>query len=210
MKRLTQSFLIVYSLIVTIVFTWCSYNVFNQKKNSIVSFDEIEAKQIRIIEPDGTLRMVLTNHDMFPGIIVKGKEEAFDRPQAGMLFFNDEGSENGGLIFSGYMDTDGKVKNSGGSLTFDRYGGNQELQLIGVNDSDYAFTGLIIRDSPPNENGFRRIWLGKDNNGKASLALKDAKGNDRILLEVDANGNASIDFLDEKGNVQKKLTSIDK
>jgi hypothetical protein len=205
MKNLSQKLLIAYSFVITIVFVWCTMKILNQKEIAKAIFDEIEVKQIRIVEPDGTLRMVLSNHDKFPGIIVKGKEEAFDRPQAGMLFFNDEGSENGGLIFSGYMDKDGTIKNSGGSLTFDRYGGNQELQLIGVNDSDYAFTGLIVRDSPPNENGYRRLWLGKDNDGTASLALKDGKGNDRILLEVDSSGNASINFLDEKGNVQKSI-----
>jgi hypothetical protein len=37
-----------------------------------------------------------------PPVIVKGKEHpefGEPRPQAGMLFYNDEGSENGGLIF---------------------------------------------------------------------------------------------------------------
>lgn len=205
MKNLSQIFLVAYSLVITIVFVWCTVKIVNPKENTKAIFDEIEVKQIRIVEPDGTLRMVLSNHDKFPGIIVKGKERAFDRPQAGMLFFNDEGSENGGLIFSGYKDKNGKIKNAGGSLTFDRYGGDQELQLIGVHDSDDAFTGLIVNDSPPKENMYQRLWLGKDNEGTASLALKDGKGNDRILLMVDVSGNSSITFLDEKGNVQKKI-----
>jgi len=130
MKKLTLTFLFVYSLFATATLICCLLELIKVGDNTKISFDEIEAKQIRIVEPDGTLRMVLSNHDKFPGIIVKGNEEAFDRPQAGMLFYNDEGSENGGLIFSGYMDKGGEVKNSGGSLTFDRYGGNQELQLI--------------------------------------------------------------------------------
>lgn len=205
MKNLSQIFLVVYSLIITLVFVWCTIKILNPKENTKAIFDEIEVKQIRIVESDGTLRMVLSNHDKFPGIIVKGKERAFDRPQAGMLFFNDEGSENGGLIFSGYMDKDGKIKNAGGSLTFDRYGGDQELQLMGVHDSEDAITGLIIRDSPPKEDAYGRLWLGKDSEGVASLALKDGKGNDRILLKVDVSGNASITFLDEKGNVQKSI-----
>ena len=87
MKSLSQKFLIVYSLVITIVFIWCTMKIVNQEENTKASFDEIEVKQIRIVEPDGTLRMVLSNHDKFPGIIVKGKEEEFDRPQAGMLFF---------------------------------------------------------------------------------------------------------------------------
>ncbi|MGM5470322.1 hypothetical protein ACS386_08590 [Flavobacteriaceae bacterium LMO-SS05] len=205
MKNLAQKFLVVYSFVVTIVFVWFALKIVNSKNNTKAVFDVIEVKQIRIVEPDGTLRMVLSNHDKFPGIIVKGKEHEFDRPRAGMLFYNDEGSENGGLIFSGYMDENGKIMNAGGSLTFDRYGGDQELQLMGVHDSEDAITGLIVRDSPPNENGYGRLWLGKDREGTASLALKDGKGNDRILLKVDASGDASIVFLDENGNVQNRI-----
>ncbi len=209
MKNLTQTFLFIYSLVVTVIFIVCSVKLFNRLEIKKARFDEIEAQQIRIVEPDGTLRMVLSNHKKLPGIIIKGKEEPFERPQAGILFFNDEGSENGGLIFSGYKDENGNIKKSGGSLTFDRYGGNQELQLIGVNDSEYAFTGLIIRDSPPNEQGYRRIWLGKDNEETASLALKDKKGVDRIRLQVDKDGNSEIVFFDENGLEQRKLTPIE-
>ena len=50
------------------------------------------AQRIDIVQPDGTLRMVISNHSKLPGIIVKGKEQAFDRPQAGMLFYNDKGT----------------------------------------------------------------------------------------------------------------------
>ncbi len=47
-------------------------------------------------------------------VIVRGKENAkVDRPQAGLLFFNDEGTENGGLIFGGHRDQKGDVVDSG-------------------------------------------------------------------------------------------------
>ena len=49
--------------------------------------------------------MVISNKADFPGIIIKGKETPHpDRKTAGMLFFNDEGTENGGLIFGGSKD----------------------------------------------------------------------------------------------------------
>lgn len=51
-----------------------------------------------------------------------------------MLFYNDDASENGGLIFSGSKNGKGEVVDSGVSLSFDRYGGKQEVNLIGVND----------------------------------------------------------------------------
>ncbi len=66
-----------------------------------------------------------------PGLIMGKQEYARpDRPQAGMLFYNDHGDENGGLIFSGGL-VNGKA-NNGGSLTFDRYHQDQTLQLLSV------------------------------------------------------------------------------
>jgi hypothetical protein len=68
---------------------------------------------------------------------------------AGVVFYNDEGSENGGLIFGGRKNAKGEVVDSGGALSFDRYDGNQEVQLIGVHDKEDRFAGLIVADSPP-------------------------------------------------------------
>src|SRR5689334_19601387 len=77
------------------------------------SFDEIDVRRINVREPDGTLRLVISNRARLPGVIVAGKEQPpVDRPQAGMLFYNDEGSENGGLVFSGHRNAKGEVMDS--------------------------------------------------------------------------------------------------
>ena len=34
-------------------------------------FDEINVKRINVVEPDGTLRMVISDHARLPGIVVK-------------------------------------------------------------------------------------------------------------------------------------------
>ena len=50
-------------------------------------FDEITVRRINVVEPDGTLRMVISNRDKYPGVIVRGKEPGRNqRPGAGMLF----------------------------------------------------------------------------------------------------------------------------
>ena len=67
-----------------------------------------------LLEPDGTLRMVISDHAKLPGIVVRGKEQPFVRPQAGLLFYNDEGSENGGLVFGGRRNDKGEIVDSGG------------------------------------------------------------------------------------------------
>jgi hypothetical protein len=85
-------------------------------------FEEIDVGRINIREPDGKLRMVISNREQFPGEPWKGGEKPRPdrRTMAGMLFINDEGTENGGLIQKGFVDADGKV-NAGVSLTFDRF-----------------------------------------------------------------------------------------
>lgn len=149
MKKINQTVLLIYSILATLFLIFV-FVLFLINLNSTKTFDQIQAQQIRIIEPDGTLRMIISNSKKLPGVIVHGKEvEQVDRPQAGMLFYNDGASENGGLIFGGSKNNKGEVVNSGASLSFDRYGGKREINLIGVNDKDNKFAGLSISDSRP-------------------------------------------------------------
>ena len=54
-----------------------------------------------MVDADGTLRMVISNKDrMHPGQM-DGKLIDRARPVAGLLFFNEEGDEVGGLTFTG-------------------------------------------------------------------------------------------------------------
>jgi hypothetical protein len=112
-------------------------------------FDEITVGRINIVEPDGTKRMVISSKAQFPGDFLQGKENA--RPDranvAGMLFINDEGTENGGLIQRGTLSADGKVS-SGLSLTFDRFRQDQALQLLNSDSEAHQQTGVKINDVP--------------------------------------------------------------
>jgi hypothetical protein len=170
-------------------------------------FDEITVHRINVVEPDGTLRMVISNHDRFPGVIVRGKEQGPNqRPGAGILFLNNEGTENGGLIFGGHRDAEGRVVDSGVSLSYDKYGvSGNFVQLAGVSDIHDRFAGLRVRDNSiggPNRN---RIWVGNGDDGAATVALMDAQGRRRIVMEVQADGASSLTFLDAGGRVLKQL-----
>jgi len=75
------------------------------------------------------IRLVISDKSKAPGIIVKGKEYPHpDRKSAGMIFYNDEGTENGGLIFGGDRSEDG-TKHSSGHLSFDAYEQDQAMAL---------------------------------------------------------------------------------
>src|SRR5262249_56629978 len=80
-------------------------------------FDEIDVQRINVWEPDGTLRMVISDKAHFPGLIIRGKEYPHPRPQAGMLFFNNEGTENGGLYLAGDKVKDRSTDRAAGSPT---------------------------------------------------------------------------------------------
>lgn len=165
------------------------------------SFDQITVHRINVVEPDGTLRMVISDHADLPGVIVHNKQKyPPTRPQAGMLFYNDEGSEVGGLVFAGHKNAKGRVVDSGGSLSFDKYGASEIVQLAGVDDKNNKFSGLSVSGYTGQVRS-QRIWVGRDGKGDATVALMDAKGRKRILLNVTPDGAASMTFLDANGKV---------
>ncbi|MBT9492943.1 MAG: hypothetical protein IV107_11500 [Paucibacter sp.] len=112
-------------------------------------FEEIDVGRINVREPDGTLRLVISNRSQFPGLPWQGQEIA--RPDrrsfAGMLFVNDEGTESGGLIQKGSVGANGKP-DAGLSLTFDRFRQDQVLQLLHAEQGGEAMTHLQINDEP--------------------------------------------------------------
>ena len=199
-----QRFLVIYSGLLTLALASIVLLGMGPAKGK-TAFDEIDVHRINVVEPDGTLRMILSNHARLPGIIVKGKEQAFARPQAGIIFYNDEGTENGGLIFGGRRNAGGKVVDSGGSLSFDKYGANQVVQLIGVDDKEDRFAGLSVTDSLTGKDTRRRVWVGRREDGTASIALMDANGRKRVVMQVKGDGTSSISFLDADGKVLNQL-----
>lgn len=199
------------------------------------SLDTLNVQRINLREPDGTLRLVISNKADFPGAIVKGREIPHDgrRDSAGMIFFNDEGTENGGLIFGGARKNG--VVSSGGHLSFDQYEQDQVVTLQQTEENGQRTAGLAIDDRPEQPLDFEglskleaqpdsparraefarlaasgafgepRLFLGKAD-GNAVLALRDAQGRKRLVLTVDPAGNASIQFLDEAGKVVRTVT----
>lgn len=111
MKLSVQQVLVAYSAVLSTTFAVVLLMGANSRHPHV--FDEIQVHRIDVVEPDGTLRMVISNRDRLPGVIVKGKESPkVDRPGAGMLFYNNEGTENGGLVFGGHLNDKGEIVDS--------------------------------------------------------------------------------------------------
>jgi len=223
--------LAVYSGAVTAALLFAGWSALSRPKRAV--FRELEVQRIDVVEPDGSVRLVLSNKARFPGLIFRGKERPHDRDTAGMLFFNDQGTENGGLIFGGRRGPDGKVT-SGGSLTFDQFEQDQVVQLM-QNESDGRRTaGLKVNDAPDAALDFdlfdrldkldakardaeiqrlkkegrllrQRVFVGKNADGGARVVLRDAQERERILLEVAPDGEPSVKLLDAAGRVLGRL-----
>ena len=93
-------FLVIYSGTLTAVFVATIFLGAKQPASRKEAFNEIDVQRINIVEPDGTVRMIISDTARAPGMIIKGKQYPHPdgRKVAGMIFYNDEGTENGGLI----------------------------------------------------------------------------------------------------------------
>ena len=143
----SQRFLAIYSGVLTLIFAVTVFAAVSEPGHR-QKFGELDVERINVVEPDGTLRMVISNKADFPGIIIKGKETPHpDRKTAGMLFFNDEGTENGGLISGGSKDKQGKVT-SYGHLSFDRYEQDQVFTIDAEEDGSQRTSNCAFSISP--------------------------------------------------------------
>lgn len=196
---------------------------------------EITAERINIMDTNGTLRMVISNKDrMHPGVI-GGKVLQRPRPYAGLIFFNDQGDEAGGLILTGRQQNGNRAADAG--LMFDQLGQDQTIgfdyteengrrtaafkvwdrpdvpqsELIEKTNAANAIRNQAQRDAAiarlraAAPKSAQRVFVGKTLDRVASVMLSDALGRNRLALKVDADGNASIEFLDAEGKVIQRV-----
>jgi hypothetical protein len=179
--------------------------------------------------------MVISNKDrMHPGVI-DGVTINRPRPVAGLLFFNDEGDEVGGLTYAGRV-KDG-ARGAEANLNLDQLKGDQTIG-IGYRESN-GDRSAALRVWDPSDaplsvaiekiNGANaiqdpgrraaalkeaeaaiparpeRVFVGKREDHSASVALSDGRGKPRLRLTVDTGGNPRIEFLDDDGQVTQRL-----
>lgn len=178
-----------------IVLMACVVYFFLNNKNSL------SAERIDIKDRSGKNRVVIANTDNIPQPIIKGKTYKRAYAPAGLIFYDKNGDERGGLAI-----TDNEETNLN-ALAFDY----QNADAIGILAQDnkhdnYFRAGLLINDKDlsgkPGHN-INRINLLTEN-GNACLVMKDNNEIPRIILKVDSLGNPSIEMLDDKGKVKWK------
>ena len=117
-------FLHAYAVTTSLILVVLAVSAFRQPK-APPNMGEITAERINIVDANGTLRLVISNKDrMHPGVI-GGKVLQRPRPLAGLLFFNDQGDEAGGLTLTGREADGHRVADAG--LMFDQLGQDQTI-----------------------------------------------------------------------------------
>ena len=200
-------------------------------------FDTIDVERINVVEKNGQVRLVISNLARSPAPIERGVAFGYQPGnRAGMIFYNEEGTENGGLTFSGHRDSTGNYQ-AVGSLTFDQYEQDQTLALQYIDSDGRRRAGLAINDYPLGVSslqldkryhriqaitdsaakadsmkafetftGSQRLYAGRARNGSSLVSLSDPGGKVRLRLSVDTLGAARIEFLNKDGNVIKTIT----
>lgn len=139
-------FLQLYNGILTIVLVVLLASAFQTRRTR---FDEIDVERINIVEHDGKLRMTISNKDRTPDPVINGKTYTGARKgskSAGMIFFNDEGDECGGLAFSGTAAEKGG--NAGGVLLFDQFHQDQTVGIMYGQSGERRSAGFHVWDRP--------------------------------------------------------------
>lgn len=234
-----QRFLAIYSGLLTLAFVatvvcgLCYY-----RRSTFLT--ELNVQRINLREPDGTLRLVISSNARFPGAIIQGKEyeHPFRKNTAGLVFFDDEGTENGGLVFGGKKGADGKIQTFG-HLSFDQYmqdqvlaltaedeNGERKSQLAVFDRPDYPIVQALeqaprISKLPPAQQAMEwkqfleskgmpqtRLTMGRERDRSVALRLKDTEGRNRIVIMVMPDGTPSMQFLDEQGKIVSQLPQL--
>ncbi|HJQ19222.1 MAG TPA: hypothetical protein VJ867_02665 [Gemmatimonadaceae bacterium] len=135
-----------YAVVSSVLLIVASVAAFRRGEPQKARFTEIDVERINVVEPDGKYRLVISNRPRSIGPIYKGKPFGYaggGRP--GLIFFNDEGSENGGLTFEGSTDSLGHYSAST-HMSFDQFNSDQVLNLDYQDTNGRRYTGISVED----------------------------------------------------------------
>jgi hypothetical protein len=181
------------------------------KAASAKRFDEIDVERINIVEADGKLRMVLSNKArQHPGVVdgITYDERRGKRPP-GLMFFNEKGDEVGGLVFDGNTGA-----GQGGSLTFDKFRGDQTIQFIHEEEANGSyFAGLKMNDqnTPLSDLVKKQKEISKlptkeaQDSAYAGLREQGLLMTERLRIGKDYDRSSIIKMKDAKGKARIEL-----
>jgi hypothetical protein len=206
-------FLKVYAGALTVVCI-LMFSVAFKQINANPHFKQIDVERINIVERSGKLKMVISNHEsQDPGSMDGKSLGQRDRP-AGIIFFNSDGDECGGLIYDGNKDGAGMV------YSVDQYKNDQIMQLQynqepGKDKKIMRTYGLKMWDRPDDftlgklmhyDDSLKK--LNNEQNYTAEIKKLQAKGllgNERLFLGKTSKNETGLFIRDDKGRPRIKI-----
>ena len=203
-----------YAALSVAVASFVSLTAFTQQNNT-QRIDELTVQRLNVVDANGTLRFVLSNKDkMHPGVM-DGVTINRPRPVAGMLFFNDEGDEVGGLTYTGTDDPspealakgdNGRRANAG--IMFDQLKQDQTIGISYSENNGQRSAGLQVwdRSEQPLSDLIRALndanalpeGPGRDAAVKAVRARAPA-GPRRLFVGKNSDKSATVSLSDGQG-----------
>ena len=141
-KHLTTAWLV--ATTAAVVFLGYNQAVSQQRE---MTLEKLTVQRLDVVEKDGTPRFIVSNSTTQPGLIWGNKEfKHHSREGGGVLFFNREGDEVGGMSFDGGKTADGW--RAGGGIMFDQYKQDQTVGLTYSDRNGQRQAGLRVWDRP--------------------------------------------------------------
>jgi hypothetical protein len=212
----TLRFCVILLAVVNGIILFCAFDDHIKVKH----FEQIDAERINIVGANGKPVMSLSNKRLIPGPSMNGKtypKEYADGRQyfSGIIFFNEQGDEVGGLIYAGTPKDSGYFAME--HLSFDQWKQNQVVALQYLDNGKSRRAGLRVYDRPnvPLDEIFDRYKL-KNSLPKNSAAYdsvmreikaSDARGDngtERMFIGS-MDGVAQLQLKDKLGKVRAKL-----
>lgn len=202
----------VYSLTLTVALVAVTVMSFSGRIEK-QAFTEIDVERINVIEKDGTIKMVISNQKrQHPGMI-DGKLFPERQREAGMIFFNTEGDECGGLVY------DGDKQGGGMALSFDQYKNDQVMQMTytenlisGQRERSYGLKLWDRSEAFPLNRQIALLDSLKQLNDSAiykreiqKIVDKGLIGQQRLFMGKTKEQNVGLFINDEKGRPRIKL-----
>jgi hypothetical protein len=166
------------------------------------TYDTLDVQRINIVDPDGKLRLVISNSARLPGAIIHGKSYPRSvNDTAGVIFYDAKGDETGGLALGKQYGNDMT------GLIFDcsyqptdciRIWKQESVDGAQLRESFDIFDRRPYTGRVESSQGVQRISL-SDENQSAELLVSDPQGRPRIRIGVDKAGEPSIVMLSPEG-----------
>ena len=206
---------------------------------STTRFEVLEVERINVVEPDGRVSLVISNAARIPGPVFGGEELPREMARgragsSGIVFYNAEGTESGGLVTQTAVTDSGYV--AYGKLAFDQFNQDQAVEMTYSDAEGEGYAGILVYDNPSVplielvraseafESGSaserataralfeglevapqtQRLFVGKEGD-TSLLVMNDRQGRTRIRMVVTDDGTPVLDFLDEDGSLLQRL-----